>query len=59
MEVDMLKALVPVDTAGNSLGAIRHVVKLVLGREPLEIHLFNVEPSLPSHITRFLTKQDL
>jgi len=59
MEVDMLKALVPVDTAGNSLGAIRHVVKLVQGREPLEIHLLNVEPALPSHITRFLSKEVL
>ena len=55
----MLKALVPVDSAGNSLGAIRHVVKLVQEREPLEIHLLNVEPTLPSHITRFLSKDIL
>ena len=55
----MLKALVPVDSAGNSLGAIRHVVKLVQGREPLEIHLLNVEPTLPSHITRFVSKEVL
>ncbi len=55
----MLKALVPVDSAGNSLGAIRHVVKLVQGREPLEIHLLNVEPHLPSHITRFVSREVL
>lgn len=55
----MLKALVPVDTTGNSLGAIRHVIKLVQGREPLEIHLLNVEPALPGHITRFLSKEVL
>lgn len=55
----MLKALVPVDTTGNSLGAIRHVVKLVQGREPLEIHLLNVEPALPSHVTRFVSKEVL
>ena len=53
----MLKALLPVDSAGNSLGAIRHVVKLVQGREPLEIHLLNVEPALPSHISGFLSKE--
>ena len=55
----MLKALVPVDSTGNSLGAIRHVVKLVEGREPLEIHLLNVEPHLPQHISRFLSQEDL
>jgi nucleotide-binding universal stress UspA family protein len=59
MEVDMLKALVPVDGTGNSLGAIRHVVKLVQEREPLEIHLLNVEPHLPGHISRFLSKDVL
>ena len=55
----MLKALVPVDSTGNSLGAIRHVVKLVRGREPLEVHLLNVEPPLPGHITRFVAKEQL
>ncbi len=53
----MLKALVPVDAAGNSLGAIRHVIKLVQEREPLEIHLLNVQASLPGDITRFLSKR--
>lgn len=55
----MLKALVPVDSSGNALGAIRHVVKLVEGREPLEIHLLNVEPHLPSHVSRFLSKETI
>lgn len=55
----MLRALVPVDGTGNSLGAVRHVVKLVQGREPLEVHLLNVEPSLPGHITRFISKEQL
>ena len=55
----MLKALVPVDSTGNSLGAIRHVVKLVQDREPLEVHLFNVEPPLPSYISRFLSLDQL
>ena len=55
----MLKALVPVDGTGNSLGAIRHVVKLVQEREPLEIHLLNVEPRLSRDISRFLSKDIL
>ena len=55
----MLKALVPVDSTGNSLGAIRHVVKLVRDREPLEVHLLNVEPPLPSHISRFISRDQL
>jgi nucleotide-binding universal stress UspA family protein len=59
MEVAMLKALVPVDSTGNALGAIHHVIKLVSQREPLEIHLLNVETSLPSHITRFVSKENL
>jgi nucleotide-binding universal stress UspA family protein len=53
----MLKALVPVDGAGNSLGAIRHVIKLVQGREPLEIHVLNVQPPLPKDITQFVSRQ--
>ena len=55
----MLKALVPVDSAGNSLGAIRHVVKLVQGREPLEIHLLNVQTTLPCFITQFVSREVL
>jgi len=55
----MLKALVPVDGTGHSLAAIRHGVKLVQGREPLEVHLLNVEPPLPGHITRFFAKEQL
>lgn len=55
----MLKALAPVDGSNNSLGAIRHVIKLVQGREPLEIHLLNVQPPLPRDITQFVSKQIL
>jgi len=52
----MLKALVPVDGTGNSLGAIRHVIKLVQGREPLEIHVLNVQPPLPRDVTQFVSR---
>ncbi len=50
----MLKALVPVDGSANSLGAVRHVIKLVKDREPLEIHLLNVQPPLRGDVTMFI-----
>ena len=50
----MLKALIAVDGSGHSLGAVRHVIKLVQEREPLEIHLLNVQPPLPGDVTRFV-----
>jgi nucleotide-binding universal stress UspA family protein len=50
----MLKALVPVDGSASALSAIRHVIKLVHDREPLEIHLLNVQPPLKSDVTRFV-----
>ncbi|MEO8486412.1 MAG: universal stress protein [Betaproteobacteria bacterium] len=53
----MHRALVPVDGTGTSLGAVRHVVKLLLEREPLEIHLLTVEPDLPGHMTRHVSKE--
>lgn len=51
----MLKALVPVDGSANSLGAVRHVIKLVKDREPLEIHLLNVQPPMDGDITMFIS----
>ena len=53
----MLKALVPVDGSANSLGAIRHVIKLVKDREPLEIHLLNVQAPLHGDVTMFVNGQ--
>ena len=50
----MLKALVPVDGSANSLGAVRHAVKLVNDRERLEIHLLNVQPPVHGDITMFV-----
>ena len=50
----MLKALVPVDGSANSLSAVRHVIKLVSDREPLEIHLLNVQPPLHGDVTMFI-----
>ena len=55
----MLKALVPVDGSGNSLCAVRHVIKLVQDREPLEIHLLNVQPPLPGDVTSFVARNNV
>jgi len=51
----MLKALVPVDGSRNCLAAIEHVLKLVREREPLEIHLLNVQPPLHGDVTTFVS----
>ncbi len=51
----MLKALVPVDGSPDSLGAVRHVIKLVKDREPLEIHLLNVQPPVHGDVTMFVS----
>jgi nucleotide-binding universal stress UspA family protein len=55
LEVTMLRALVPVDGSDNCLAAIEHVVKLVQDREPLEIHLLNVQPPLHGDVTAFVS----
>jgi nucleotide-binding universal stress UspA family protein len=51
----MLKALVPVDGSSNSLCAVRHAIKLIQDREPLEIHLLNVQPPLHGDVTSFVS----
>ena len=55
----MLRALVPVDGSSNSLCAVRHVIKLVQDREPLEIHLLNVQPPIRGDVTAFVAKEDV
>jgi nucleotide-binding universal stress UspA family protein len=55
----MLKALVPVDGSSNSLCAVRHVIKLVQDREPLDIHLLNVQPPIRGDVTAFVAKEDV
>jgi nucleotide-binding universal stress UspA family protein len=39
----VLKALVPVDGSGASERTVRHVISLVKAREPIEVHLVNVQ----------------
>lgn len=53
----MLKALVPVDGSENALCAVRHVIKLIQDREPLEVHLLNVQPQLRGDVTAFVPER--
>jgi len=55
----MLKALVPVDGSSNSLCAVRHVIKLAQDREPLEVHVLNVQPPFRGDVTSFVAKEDV
>lgn len=50
----MSRVLVPVDGSENALRAVRHVAKLARGREPVEIHLINVQPSLRGGVATFV-----
>jgi len=52
----MLKALVPVDASQFACRAVEHVVTLIKGREPMEVHLLNVQVPIDalevrSHLT--------
>ncbi len=55
----MLKVLVPVDGSPNSEFALRHVVRQFMNNTAMEIHLLNVQPSLSSYITRFLSRRSV
>ena len=50
----MLKALVAIDGSDNALGAVQHVIKLVHGREPLEVHVLNVQAPLHGDVSMFV-----
>ncbi len=55
----MLKALVPVDGSENADRAVRHVAKLIGDREPLEVHLINVQPPFHGDVSTFVGKKTL
>ena len=55
----MLKVLVPVDGSSNALCAVRHVIKLVQDREPMDIHLLNVQPPVHGDVTAFVSKDNV
>ena len=52
----MRKALVAVDGSGNSLAAVRHVIRLVQSRESVEVHVLNVQPPLHLNLTLFVSR---
>lgn len=56
----MLKALVPVDGSENSNRAIKHVIGLIQGREPMEVLLLNVEEPIKAwEIRKFMTDEEV
>ena len=54
----MLKALVPVDGSDNSLRAVRHLISLVKGREPMEVYLLNVQEPIDAWEVRRCFKEE-
>jgi nucleotide-binding universal stress UspA family protein len=44
----MIKALVPVDGSQYAGRAVEHVAALIKGREPMEVHLLNVQAPIQS-----------
>jgi nucleotide-binding universal stress UspA family protein len=56
----MIKALVPVDGSENACRAVRHVVTLIRGREPMEVHLLNVQAPIASwEVRSHLTDEEV
>ena len=56
----MLKALVPVDGSATAERAVRHVISLVKGRQPMEIHLLNVQEEADApEIRRFMKPAEI
>lgn len=56
----MLKALVPVDGSENSMRSVRHVIDLVRGREPMEVHLLNVQEPIDAwEVRKFMTDEEI
>ncbi|MEY4751418.1 MAG: hypothetical protein RIQ60_3632 [Pseudomonadota bacterium] len=54
----MLKVLVPVDGAGNSLVAVRHAMAEYRRDRQIELHLLNVQPRLSRHISRWVPRSN-
>ena len=54
----MLKVLIPVDGSSNSLRAVRHAIDECRRSREIELHLFNVQPRLSRHISRFVSRRD-
>jgi len=57
-DVAVLKVLIPVDGSSNSLRAVRHAIDEYRRHHELELHLFNVQPRLSRHISRFVGRRE-
>ena len=56
----MLKALVPVDGSTASERAARHIIALVKGREPMDVHLLNVQDEADApELRRFMKPAEI
>lgn len=56
----MLKALVPIDGSRTSERAVRHVIEITKGREPIEVHLVNVQDAADApELRRFLKSPEI
>ncbi len=55
----MPNILVPVDGSENSLLAAAHAVGLARRHADLRVHLLNVQPALPRHAARFVSRRTL
>ncbi len=56
----MLRILVAVDGSESSGRAVSYMLKkLAWFKEPVEVHLLNVQPALPSNVARFVPASQL
>ncbi len=57
----MQRLLLPIDGSDCSLRAVRHVIGRVRGSGAgaCEIHLINVQPTLPSGVTTFVSREQV
>lgn len=57
----MQRLLLPVDGSDCSLRAVRHVIAKVRSAAPgdYEIHLLNVQPTLPTGVTTFVSREQV
>lgn len=55
----MNKVLIPVDDSSNALMALKHAVNMYGNDRQTHFHICNVQPTLYTHIRKFLSKQTI
>lgn len=55
----MLKVLVPVNGSENAHRAVQHLLRMHRDKEPMEVHLLNVQSPFPRYISRFLSRDQI